>query len=201
MKKAFKAFLPIAASIEKLLYPHAEVVIHDIQKNQIAAIYNPISKRKIGDSSLLSAEEEMSSLQDWQGPYEKINWDGRKLKAVSSMIRDEQGKAVGLLCINLDVSTLQQWQAAIAEFMTVSHLHGQPRALFKDDWQERIHNYIHHYLGERHLALTGLNRSQKKALVLHLHKIGALTAKNSAQYVADIIKVSRATIYNYLQEI
>ncbi len=201
MKKAFKAFLAMAASIEKLLYPHAEVVIHDIQNNEIAAIFNPISKRKVGDSSLLSAEEEMSMLQDWQGPYEKINWDGRKLKAVSSLIRDEQGKAVGLLCINLDVSKLQQWQAAIAEFITVSHLQAQPPALFKDDWQQRIHSYIHHYLAERHLALTSLNRSQKKSLVLHLHKIGALTAKNSAQYVADIIKVSRATIYNYLQEI
>lgn len=198
MKKAIKAFLPTAEAIQRLLHPHAEVVVHDIKQNQIVAIYHPLSKRRVGDSSLFTKEEEMATLEDCVGPYEKINWNGGKLKSVSSIIRDENNKAVGLLCINLDVSIFEKVSKLISQFIDYDHLAPQPTPLFKDDWQERINNYVHNYLHEHHLALETLGRQEKKNLIEHLYNIGAFTGKNSAQYIAQIIKVSRATVYNYL---
>ncbi len=200
MKKAIKAFLPTAEAIQRLLYPHAEVVLHDIKLNQIAAIFNPFSKRRVGDSSLLTKEDEMATLDECIGPYEKTNWDGRKLKSVSSVIRDENNKAVGMLCINLDVSMFEKFHLLISEFVNYDHLIPQPMPLFKDDWQERINNYVHQYLSEHHLSLEALNRQEKKNLIEHLYNIGAFNGKNSAKYVAQIIKISRATVYNYLNE-
>lgn len=198
MKKAIQAFLPTAEAIHRLLHPHAEVVIHDIKLNQIVAIYHPFSKRRIGDSSLFTKEEEMARLEDCIGPYEKINWDGRKLKSVSSVIRDENNKAVGMLCINLDVSKLEKLNDLISSFISSEILSPQPDPLFQDDWQERINKYVHVYLIEHHLTLESLNRSEKKELIDHLNKVGAFSAKNAALYIAKIIGVSRATIYNYL---
>lgn len=198
MKKAIKAFLSTAEAIQRLLHPHAEVVVHDIKQNQIVAIYHPFSKRKVGDSSLFTKEEEMATLEDCVGPYEKINWNGGKLKSVSSVIRDENNKAVGMLCINLDVSIFEKFNNLISQFINYDHLVPQPAPLFKDDWQERINNYVHNYLNEHHLTLETLDRHEKKKLIDHLHNIGAFTGKNSARYIAQIIKVSRATVYNYL---
>ena len=198
MKKAIKAFLPAAQAIQRLLNPYAEVVIHDIKQNQIVAIFNPFSKRKVGDSSLLSPEEEMAALEDCVGPYEKMNWDGRKLKSASSIIRDENNKAVGMMCINLDISKLEKYQALISEFIEFDL--PQPAPLFKDDWQERINKYVHNYLIAHHLTLEALRREEKKKLIEHLHKIGAFAGKNSAAYIAQIVKISRATVYNYLAE-
>ena len=198
MKKAIKAFLPTAEAIQRLLHPHAEVVVHDIKQNQIVAIYHPFSKRRVGDSSLFTKEEEMATLEDCVGPYEKINWNGGKLKSVSSVIRDENNKAVGMLCINLDVSLFEKFNQLMSQFIDYDHLVPQPTPLFKDDWQERINNYVHNYLNEHHLALETLGRHEKKNLIEHLHSIGAFTGKNSAHYIAQIIKVSRATVYNYL---
>jgi predicted transcriptional regulator YheO len=198
MKRAIKAFLPTAEAIQRLLNPHAEVVIHDIKQNQIVAIYHPFSKRKVGDSSLLTQEEEIAALEDCVGPYEKINWDGRKLKSVSSVIRDENNKAVGLMCINLDISKLEKYNKIISEF--IDYERPQPAPLFKDDWQERINKYVHNYLSKHQLTLETLRREDKKKLIEHLHKIGAFSGKNSARYIAQIIKTSRATVYNYLAE-
>jgi predicted transcriptional regulator YheO len=197
MKKALKAALPTAEAIQRLLHPHAEVVIHDLKKNQIAALFNPLSKRRVGDSSLFSPEE-MAKLKDCLGPYEKINWDGRKLKSVSSLIRDEKEEAVGMLCINLDISGLEKIQHLLLSFMSQEQLIPQPESLFKDDWQEKVNQSVHTYLQKHHLRLKNLSRSEKKALIEHLHKIGAFSAKNAASYIAQIIGVSRATIYNYL---
>lgn len=199
MIKAIKAILPTAEAIQRLLHPHAEVVIHDIKKNQIAAIYHPFSKRRVGDSSLLS-QEEMSMLEDCMGPYEKINWNGKKLKSVSSIIRDDKGTAVGMICINLDISRLEKMHTLVAEFIGHEQLTPQPDPLFKDDWQERINKYVHTYLSKHHLKLESLNRTEKQKLIEHLLKIGAFTAKNAALYIAQVIGVSRATIYNYLSD-
>jgi len=196
MKKAITLFLPTAEAIQRLLYPYAEVVVHDIKLNQIVAIFHPLSKRRIGDASLLS-DAEMNALEDCFGPYEKTNWDGKKLKSVSSVIRDENKQAIGMLCINLDVSAFDKLQHLLLEFLG-ENLVAQPEPLFKDDWQERINQYVHAYLNDQHLTLEVLTRQEKKDLIEHLHKVGAFTGKNSAQYIAKIINVSRATVYNYL---
>ncbi len=198
MKKAIKSFLPTAEAIQRLLHPHAEVVVHDMKLNQIVAIFHPFSKRRVGDSSLFTKEEEMARLEDCVGPYEKTNWDGRKLKSVSSVIRDEKNKSVGMLCINLDISQLEKFNALITTFISSEKFSSQPAPLFEDDWQERINTYVHAYLIEHHLTLESLARSEKKELIKHLNEIGAFSAKNAALYIAQIIGVSRATIYNYL---
>lgn len=198
MKKAIKSFLPTAEAIQRLLHPHAEVVVHDMKLNQIVAIFHPFSKRRVGDSSLFTKEEEMARLEDCVGPYEKINWDGRKLKSVSSVIRDENNKTVGMLCINLDVSKLERFHDLISSFINSEKFSPKPEPLFQDDWQERINTYVHAYLIEHHLTLESLTRSEKKELIEHLNEIGAFSAKNAALYIAQIIGVSRATIYNYL---
>lgn len=200
MNKSIKAFLPTAEAIQRLLHPHAEVVVHDIKKNQIVAIYHPFSKRRAGDSSLFTKEEEMATLEDCVGPYEKINWNGGKLKSVSSVIRDENNQAVGMLCINLDISMLDKLNKLISGFINCDHLIPQPTPLFKDDWQERINNYVHSYLSEHHLTLETLGRQEKRNLIEHLYNVGAFIGKNSARYIAQIIKISRATVYNYLSK-
>jgi D-arginine utilization repressor len=195
--KAIKAMLPTATAIERLLYPHAEVVIHDIKKNRIAVIMNAFSKRRVGDPALLT-EEESHMESDWIGPYEKINWDGRKLKSVSSLIRDEQGQAVAMLCINLDISDLEKVNKFISGFIGGDNMVPQPELLFKEDWQEKINQSVYTYLNQKQLTLENLRRHEKKALIEYLQKIGAFNAKNAALYVARVLKVSRATIYNYL---
>jgi predicted transcriptional regulator YheO len=199
MKKAIKAFLPTAEAIQRLLHPHAEVVVHDIKLNQIVAIYHPFSKRRVGDSSLFTKEEQMATLEDYVGPYEKMNWDGRKMKSVSSVIRDENNKAVGMLCINLDISKLEKINNFITGFIS-NHFTSQPAPLFQDDWQEKVNKYVHTYLNEHHLRLESLKVSEKRELIEHLHKVGAFTAKNAAFYIAQVIGVSKATIYNYLSK-
>lgn len=198
MKKAIKAFLPTAEAIQRLLHPYAEVVVHDIKQNKIVAIYHPLSKRRVGDSSLFTKEEEMATLEDCIGPYEKLNWNGDKLKSVSSVIRDDNNIAVGMLCINLNVSLFENLNKLISPFVNYERFMSKPTPLFKDDWQERINNYIHSYLNENYLTLEALKRPEKKKLIEHLYNVGAFTGKNAARYIAQILKISRASVYNYL---
>lgn len=78
------------------------------------------------------------------------------------MIRDENHNVVGMLCINLDVSVMEKFNEFLQQFLQCAQFIAKPEPLFKDDWQERINTYIHHYLNEHQLLLDSLNRKEKK---------------------------------------
>src|SRR3990167_6647344 len=103
MSPELERYKPVAEAISLLLSPHVEVIIHDFKTKCVGAIFNNLSKRKVGDESLLDEMAKLSG-QDVFPPYFKINWDGRKMKAVSALLKNQAGKPIGLLCINLDIS-------------------------------------------------------------------------------------------------
>lgn len=84
-------FRTIADAIATLFYPHAEVVLHDLRTQKVDYIANNLSKRVIGDDSSLEdmLSEEISERNI--GPYEKLNWDGQKIRSLSSVLRDAGG--------------------------------------------------------------------------------------------------------------
>lgn len=192
--------LPTAQAIALLLHPFAEVVVHDLALDKVAAIFNSYSHRQVGDDSLLE-DMEFDPSKDIIGPYEKLNWNGRRLKSISVVIRDSQAMAVGLLCINLDVSKFDDLNQVLERFLDQKNLVPQPQALFKDDWQERINIYVHDHLRQQHKTLENLTRADKQALIDVLNREGAFKQKNAATYVGKVLGISRATVYKYLSEL
>lgn len=194
-----KRFLSTAQALEMLLHPYAEVVLHDLATSKIVAIFNSFSHRESGDDSLLE-EIEFDESKDIIGPYEKLNWDGRRLKSISVVIRST-AKAVGLMCINLDVSKFDEFRKLFDLFMHPDSLMPQPQELFKDDWQEKINIYVHNHLRKHHKSLDNLDRSDKQELVEILNQSGAFKQKNAAAYIGKVLGISRATVYKYLSKL
>ncbi len=201
MHKDLEPFLGIAKAIETLLHPHAEVVVHDLKTQKIAAIFNNFSKRSVGDDSLLENEAGLKEFPDFFEPYFKTNWDGRALKSTTATLRDAKGKPIGLLCINLDISTLLDLQAAISLFTNQERQKALPSELFNEDWREKISVYVRDYLKNTSKTMQSLSRSDKEEVIKGLHQAGAFKAKNAASYVADVLHISRATVYKYLAQI
>lgn len=204
MRAEISTYLNVANAISKLLHPFAEVVIHDLEKDQIAAIFNPISKREVGDSSYLDRIDfdHKEKIPDIIGPYEKLNFDGRKLKSISLVIKSTKGLALGFLCINLDVSVFTKYQGILNSFLSDfdSSKNQETETIFKDDLYEQINIFVQNYCVENHLNLDSLSKMNKKDLILKLKKNGALKGKNGGQYIARTLGISRATVYNYLKE-
>ena len=191
----------IADAIATLFFPHAEVVLHDLRTQKVDYIANNISKRVIGDDAAL--EDMLSGEIDERtiGPYEKLNWDGQKIRSVSSVLRDATGTPIAVLCINLNISLFETAKQALDLFLSSSKLVQQPDALFRDDWQERINTFLHSWLRQRQLGLNLLTRDHKRELVEALHAEGAFKGKSAANYVANVLNMGRATVYKHLKEI
>lgn len=197
--KKLDNYKTIADCIATLLFPHAEVIVHDLHSQTVVHIANNFSKRQLGDDSALDELpgdfDEVSSL----GPYEKFNWNGQKIRSITSVLRDDDGHAEALLCINLNFSVLDQARDALNAFFQVSRLLPQPEALFRDDWQERINTFLHAWLAERQLALATLGMKDKRVLIEALYAEGAFDGRNAADYVANVLNMGRATVYKWVK--
>jgi len=192
---------PIAEAIARLFQPYVEVVLHDIRRNRIAAIFNSFSQRKPGDDSLIEDAQGLARSAAVHGPYdEKRGADGRRIRYVSSVLRDDRGEAAGLMCINFDVSVLGEIHGAIEGLLSSTADSAEFDQLFADDWQARINAFVREYLQEKSRALSSLRPAERAELVAALHGAGAFRAKNAANHVADVLGISRATVYKYLSK-
>lgn len=192
-------FVPISRIISKVYNPFVEVIIHDFDTEKVHHVEGSLSKIKKGDLSHLEDNIDLleSSIDRCTSP--QVNKNGRLIKTISTVIFDQKGEERGLLCINFDVSNLTLTQEILNQLLTPV-VEEESEEMFKNDWQDRIHLFIHKYLQDNNLNLEILNTKQKKELVYGLFQQGAFDATNSANYIANLLNMGRATIFNYLKE-
>lgn len=197
-----KALAPMVEGIVQLLHPYAEAALHDLKQGKIVALYNNISKRKIGDPSVVTELGiEVKDFPDVFDPYYKTNWDGRKLKCTSVTIRDDDGNPIGLVCINFDTTVFESMNVQLNSFLTLQNQASlNPVEQFAVDWKQQVHEFVNSYSINNNVALSALSREEKSELVRQLYEHGLFNYRDAAAYVAKTIGVSRTTVYNYLKD-
>ncbi|MBW0445123.1 hypothetical protein EN871_04485 [bacterium M00.F.Ca.ET.228.01.1.1] len=199
MTQNLQGYAAVAQAIAKLFHPHAEVIVHDLHTGLIAQIYNSFSKRRVGDDSMTEIDDQISLDRDVIGPYRKVNWDRRELRSITAVLRDAHGSPIGLLCINFDVSVFDGMATLAASFLKNAEMVEQPDILFSGDWKERTNKLVAEFLEENGLAISGLTREDTVELIRALDSAGIFTVRNSANYVCELVNLSRATLYKYLK--
>jgi len=196
------AQLALLEGVSKLFHPNVETVLHDLQTGKIAAIYNNLSRRNVGDPSAVSKfiGDKIEKFPDVFEPYYKLNWDGRRFKCVSTTVRDETGKPIGIMCVNFDTSIFQDIQKQLDHLLSVGNEETlNPIEQFTEDWQQRVNECISNYLKENHVTIKALSKIQKGETVNRLYNHGLFNYRNAAMYISEQLQISRATVYNYLK--
>jgi predicted transcriptional regulator YheO len=201
MRLPLSSYVPICDAIAALFHPRVEVVLHDLATRKIFYIANSFSKRRAGDSSLNESEAAFAGINEVIGPYSKTNWDGRRLKSITAVIRGRARKPAGLLCINHDVNALtsvvEQLQCMIE--LPLENVPAKP--LLSQDWRERVNTEIGEFLTARKATLEGLKSRDLDELMGELDGRGIFDIRRAVPYVAGVLQLSRATIYNRLATI
>lgn len=197
----WKQYEPFLQAIVELFHPFAEAAVHDLSLGKIVALYHSLSGRKVGEPSpIKELKVKTEEFPDYFTPYYKENFDGRPLKCTSITLRDKFGKAVGLICVNVDVAFFQEANALLSMFLQTKSEAENPVEIFGGDSEQLIENVIREYLEEHHLRLTHLKRGHKKEITQRLYHKGVFNFKNAAPYIAKKLNSSRASIYNYIRE-
>jgi D-arginine utilization repressor len=201
MRRSLDSYVPICDAIAGLFHPHVEVVLHNLATRKIFYIANSFSKRRAGDASLNEAEGVFAGMDPVIGPYPKTNWDGRRLKSITAIIRGRTREPVGLLCVNHDIDSLAATVEQLQQIMKLPREDAPTVPLLSQDWRERVNTVIGEFLTVRKSTLAGLKSRDLDELMGELDEHGIFDIRRAAPYVAEVLQLSRATIYNRLAAI
>ncbi|HLH74754.1 MAG TPA: helix-turn-helix domain-containing protein, partial [Chloroflexota bacterium] len=114
-------------------------------------------------------------------------------------LRDENGKAYGAFCVNFEITGFMTFQRTLDAFTATDERTGVTEML-TDDIQTTIHSLVAETLLEMGDSASMMSRDDKIKLVQRLQGKGVFQVKKAVPILADLLGLSRATLYNYLRE-
>lgn len=203
-----KALFPIAQGIAATFEKYMEVVIHDLTQpeNSLIFIAGNVTGRKIGAPITNIILETLKQKGD-QAPnligYQTTTKDGKILKSSTIFIRDDEGKIIGCLCINFDLTDFLTCRE-ILDFFTKTEKgidNNNQEEKFFNDVNEAMEEIVQSVLDNYPTPKKLMEKEDKLVIVRRLDEKGVFLVKGAIDYVANILGVSRYTIYNYLDEV
>lgn len=203
-----QSYIPLVKGISATFGSRCEVVLHDFTdlQHSIVAIENGHVTGRSSGSPM--TESSLKLVQNEKVDEDIINYtgksaDGRVLKSTTVFIKDEHQKVIGCFCINFDITELVGARSVLNDIMKIS-----------EDFQERpndaknlnvvsvvLTDLVKETLDEVGKPIIYLSKDDKVMMVDRLDQKGAFLIKGAIDYVANVLCVSRYTIYNYLDEI
>ena len=200
--------VPIADGIAKTLGDNCEVAIHDLTHPSHSIYYvvnGNLMGRKKGDT-LGPAFKELIYLAA-RNQDNLINYyhheNGHSFKCTKTLIRDENGKVIGCFCINLAIDDYLRCKQAID---ALCHTESIDRMKMEDSAQPESEDTISDLAREIVLnsyadfkkARGKLKKADKIELAQFLDQKGIFQVKGTVEMVADLLQVSKYTVYRYV---
>lgn len=188
----------IAKGIGETFSPFCEVVVHDLLDPQhaILSIHNNLSGRQVGSPA---TELGLARIADPVYPQIIANYDnrfadGRRAKSTSIGIKDEQGRYVAALCLNVDLNMFGMLQNMLTQFCHTGN--SAIKETLDPANGETLHDYIDKFAASRGKTPQGLKASERRELLAELKQAGYLEVRKAIDTIARHLGVSRATLYN-----
>lgn len=206
--KDFEFAARVAKGIAGQFGRNCEVVIHDLRgadtEHSIIAIENGhVTGRSIGDGPshivLESLKEDPSEIEDRVSYLTKTS-DGRVLRSTTLFIRDDDGKVIGLMGINYDISMLVAVDDVIRDLTGSDTQTSEPESISRN-----VADLLDELL-EQSVKLVGkptalMSKDDKMRAIRFLDDSGAFLVTKSGPKVCEYFGISTYTLYSYLDEI
>lgn len=198
-------FVPTAKMIASTFGNNCEVVLHDLSVPQHSVVFvcnNTVTGRTIGQSFdhlikdvLLSA----NLSDDYRSNYTFITEDGKKIKSSTSLIRNAQGRVIGALCINYDITMFESLQNTMEEFLAISPTAGGARDNVVSSVSQVLDDLIGSILNS--VEVDKMTKRERLEIISFMEEKGVFLVKGSVEKVAAEMNISSVTVYGYLDEV
>lgn len=203
LKPYFEPYIKTGDAIYEIFGDDCEVVIHDLENLHEAVVYlrGNVTGRKLGapvtDFILKEMKKAPEQIQDINGMITTAQ-NGKKIKTSIVFIRDENENIVGVFGINFDLTTAIQWQASLDQLLKTKDGDANVQEQYGNTIDEVFENIIDQTFREMDIHPPIRSKEQRQQLVRLLDQKGVFLIKNSTDRVAEILNVSKQTIYNDL---
>lgn len=193
----------ITHALGKMFAPFCEVVLHDLcsPEKSILAIENNFSGRKVGDATTnIGLERAINpDFPEVLQNYANTLPNGKSLKSTSIGIKNEAGKYIASICLNFDTSAFAQISSQLQIFTATQLATHSTKEQLRSLSLEEIHEAVLLFAQKHQSTPQDLNKEQKQELIQILESKGLLHLRNAISNLANILGVTRPTIYSYLK--
>lgn len=207
--KSIEAEMPLLRSIMRLIAkqsgPHCEVVLHDWSKGYehsvVAIENNHITGRDIGAcGSNLGLEVMRGNVKDGDRfNYITQTRDGRFLRSSTVYLKDDDGEAIGAMCINYDISDFISTKKVLEELCMMET--GDGEEFFASDVNELLDYLLTQSVKQVGKTVSKMNREDKIAALKYLDEKGAFVIAKAGIKACQFFCISKYSLYSYLDEI
>ena len=180
-----------------------EIAVHDfaLLPNSIVAIAGNVTGRSVGGPMTnLGFKQIRMGITDDIINYRSSAPDGRPLKCSTMLIRNEKGEPVGSFCINMDLTEFDIARTAIDRICNVKSANVSEE-VFAKDISEVLDECLDWALEEVGVPVQLMQKEHKLMVVEHLYDRGVFQIRGGVSQVARILRTSKSTVYNYLEEV
>ncbi len=206
MKKIIEGYIPLADMIAETFGPDCEVVLHDLADPQHSVVYvanNQVTGREIGGSFDLLVKEVMLSpklKENYVANYFFKAPNGHAIRSSTLLLKDEEGKVQGALCINNDISRFYKEMEYLKYFLPGME---NTNALQESDTDgnvaQMVTGLIDDIMGD--IDVKQMNRENRIEKIRFMDNKGIFLMKGAVELVAEKLEVKVVTVYSYLDEV
>lgn len=209
--KILDLFAQVVEPLAQALGEGCEAVIHDLSnmENSVYAIGGGVTGRSVGapPTDLLLQHVLSGAKGNIIGYATKLP-GGREGRSSTIIIRDPStGTAVGALCLNIDVTNVQQAHHLLGAMLGFDPKTGNdeqseaPTEAFPRTVAELTSQMVNEVISNSGIPVELMKKSHKLEVVEELERRGVFQVKEAVEDVATALDVTRFTIYNYLNEL
>ena len=206
-------FTHLLDMMESELGKEYELVLHDLTKDYnhtIVDIRNGhITNRSIGDCGNNLGLEVLRGTIENGNRYNYITHtnDGKILRSSTMFMRDKDGKVVGSLCINKDITfsvSMERYLHQVNEYPLIS-ADAKEEKNNNEVFVNNVGELMDYFLQEglKNIGKQGreFTKEDKKQFIQFLDKKGAFIIAKSSERVCEFLGISKFTFYNYLDSV
>ena len=131
--------------------------------------------------------------------YVTTTSDGKILRSSSMYIRNNEGKVIGSLCINLDITESIQFESFLKQYNKFE-MNDQPE-YFATNVESLLDYLIQQATAIANKDPKKLTKSERMDFLSFLDEKGALQISKSGDRICKILGISKFTLYNDLEAI
>ncbi|MGF1715297.1 helix-turn-helix transcriptional regulator [Photobacterium chitinilyticum] len=199
-------YFRLADTIADFIGPHCEVVIHSfesLEKSVVKIVNGHHTGRTVG-SPITDLGLKMLSLIEKTGEvtpksYFTTSKDGSLLKSTTCVLAGENGKPIGLFCINMNLS--HPFPEIIKTLMPdMANTHVAVSENFSSCATDVIEQALSHAIQEIENDASVNLKGKNKAITKLLLENGVFELKEATAMVSERLGITRHAVYKYIRE-
>ena len=193
--------------LEHLLGESCEVILHDYSKGPMHSIVDirngHVTGRSVGGCTTNIGFEILKGTVEAKDEFNYLTYasNGKILRSSSIYFKNSEGKPIGSVCVNLDITQSIQFEKFLNQYNhsePSENEAGDPKEFFTENVNDLLDTLIERTARKFGQAPQTLSKEEKIQFIAELEAKDVFIITNSSKRICSLLGISKYTFYNYL---